>query len=94
MARYYFDIHDGQWLTRDDVGFDCDGQEAIRTEAMQVLPAIARDGVPKDGNRQAFTVLVRNEDNLTVYTATMTFAGLWLGEEVPPAMGAEANSLD
>lgn len=93
MARYYFDIHDGFRLFRDDVGSDCSGQEAIRTEAMHVLPAIAWDSVPKDGDRQAFTVLVRNEGNLTVYTATMTFAGLWLGEEVPLAE-AEANSLD
>jgi hypothetical protein len=51
---------------------------------MHVLPAIARDTIPKDGNRQSFTVLVRNERDLTVYTATLSFAGLWLGEDDPP----------
>lgn len=94
MSRYYFDFHDGFRLVRDDVGSECSGQEAIRTEAMHVLPAIARDSIPKDGDRQAFTVLVRNKDNLTVYTATMTFAGLWLGEKVPSRVETEDESLD
>ena len=51
---------------------------------MRGLPAIAKDQVPKDGNEQASTVLVLNERNFTVYTATLTFAGLWLGEDEPP----------
>ncbi|AWN49511.1 hypothetical protein DK419_26860 [Methylobacterium terrae] len=84
MARYYFDVHDGQGLDRDDVGSECRDRDAIRNEAMVVLPSIARDAIPKDGDRQAFTVLVRNESNLTVYTATLSFAGLWVGEETPP----------
>ncbi|SFU53466.1 hypothetical protein SAMN02799631_01047 [Methylobacterium sp. 174MFSha1.1] len=86
MARYYFDIHDGQHLSRDNVGTECSGQDAIRAEAMTALPAIARDTIPKDGDRQALTVIVRNASNLTVYTATLTFASIWLGEEVPPAL--------
>ena len=84
MARYFFDIHDGQHLTRDDVGTECSGPDAIRAEAMTALPAIARDAIPKDGDRQALTVIVRNASNLTVYTATLTFASIWLGEDAPP----------
>ncbi|AWN46404.1 hypothetical protein DK419_08810 [Methylobacterium terrae] len=84
MARYYFDVHDGKHLTRDDVGTECGGPDTIRFEAMMALPAIARDVIPKDGDRQALTVLVRNASNLIVYTATMTFASIWLGEDVPP----------
>ncbi|WP_246775839.1 DUF6894 family protein [Methylobacterium aquaticum] len=84
MGRYYFDIHDGQHLIRDNVGTECGGPDVIRAEAMTALPAIARDTIPKDGDRQALTVIVRNASNLTVYTATLTFASIWLGEEMPP----------
>lgn len=85
MARYYFDIHDGHHLTRDDTGTECHGLSGIKAQAMAALPAIARDIIPKDGDRQALTVLVRNTSNLTVYTATLTFASIWLGEDRPSA---------
>ena len=80
MARYYFDIHDGQALIRDTEGSECIDGDAVRQEAMGTLPAIARDVIPTDGDKQAFTVSVRNEDNIKVYTATLTFAGLWMGD--------------
>lgn len=83
MARYYFDIHDGRALRRDTEGSECAGPDAIRDEAMDVLPAVARDVIPTDGDKQAFTVLVRDENNVTVYTATLTFAGLWVGAMEP-----------
>jgi hypothetical protein len=83
MTRYYFDIHDGRHLIRDNVGTECSGPDAIRSEAMTALPAIARDTISTDGDRQALTVIVRNTRNLTVYTATLTFASIWLGEDVP-----------
>lgn len=83
MARYFFDIHNSQSLMRDAVGSECDSPEAVQKEAMETLPQIARDAIPNDGDKQAYTVLVRNEQNLTVYTATLTFAGLWLGEDIP-----------
>ncbi|OAS25837.1 DUF6894 family protein [Methylobacterium platani] len=93
MARYYFDIHDGQHLTRDEIGINCGGPDAVRAEAMAALPAIARDAIPKDGDRQALTVIVRNTANLTVYTATLTFASLWLGEEAP-VVAQDADEAD
>ncbi|MCJ2104909.1 hypothetical protein MKK70_05845 [Methylobacterium sp. E-041] len=83
MARYFFDFYDGK-MHRDAIGHECKGHDDVRLEAMHALPAIARDKVPEDGNEQAYTVLVRSERNLTVYTATLTFAGIWLGEDEPP----------
>jgi len=47
---------------------------------MNALPQMAKDVIPKDGDRQAFTVLVRDEKDVTVYTATLTFAALWLSD--------------
>ncbi|WP_279356178.1 DUF6894 family protein [Methylobacterium indicum] len=84
MGRYYFDIYDGQSLIRDDFGIECRDPDAIRAEAVTALPAIARDAIPKNGDWQAVTVIVRNASNLTVFTATLTLASIWLGEDVPP----------
>ena len=83
MARYFFDFFDGT-VMRDPVGYECAGPEDIRHEVMKALPEIAKGAIPQDGDKQAFTVSVRNESNLTVYTATLTFAGIWLGEDTPP----------
>lgn len=84
MSRFFFDIHDGRSLMRDEEGEECSCPESIRKEAMETLPQIARDEIPKDGDRQAYAVLVRDENNVTVYTATLTFAGLWTGGLVQP----------
>ena len=80
MARYYLDIHEGRVLIRDTEGSECTDNIAVRQEAMDTLATIARDVIPTDGDKQAFTVLVRDESNVTVYTATLTFAGLWMGD--------------
>lgn len=82
MARYFFDFYDGK-IHRDTVGTVCKGYGDIRAEALETLPALAKERVRKDGHEQAFTVLVRNERNLTVYTGTLTFTGVWLGEDEP-----------
>jgi hypothetical protein len=82
VPRYFFDIHDGKHLIRDDVGTDCIGSDAIRAEAIITLPAIARDVIPKEGDQQTLTVIVRNTSNITVFTAILTFASIWLGEDL------------
>ena len=78
MPRYFFDIFDGE-LRRDPDGSECASPKAVCQEAMHTLPIFAQDRIPTDGDKQAYTVLVRNEHNITVYTATLTFPGLWLG---------------
>jgi hypothetical protein len=81
MARYFFDIHDGRILRRDPEGSECDSPGAVRSEAMTTLPLVAMNAIPKgDRDEQAFTVLVRDETGMTVYTASLTFAGLWVGD--------------
>lgn len=89
MALYFFDMYNKNRFVRDPVGTECDGFEAIRREAMHTLPNIARDEIPRDGDRQAFTVLVRDTDNLTVYTASLTFAGLWIGDVPIPEQATD-----
>ena len=78
MPRYFFHIHQNGELSKDDEGTDLNNFESVRMEAMRVIPEIARHEVPRDGDRQAYTVLVTDEDGVSVYSATLTFAGLWL----------------
>ncbi|MGU3416996.1 DUF6894 family protein [Methylobacterium sp. D54C] len=77
MPRYFFDINDGR-NERDEMGFDCaDLQSAVR-HAKQALPEIAADEVPRDGERQALTVLIRDEDGRALYLGALAFTGTWL----------------
>lgn len=77
MPRYFFDINDGR-NARDEEGVDCtDIHEAIR-HAKSALPEIAAEEVPKDGERQAITVLVTDENGQAVYLAALTFTGTLL----------------
>jgi hypothetical protein len=78
MARYYFHIHQNGRLFKDTEGSELDSLEKVRAEAMYALPEIAKDEVPQDGDRQAFAVLVTDEQGKPIYSATLTFAGLWL----------------
>ncbi|WP_322098536.1 DUF6894 family protein, partial [Methylobacterium planeticum] len=72
MPRYFFDITSaGSPQDRDDEGTECADLAAVRGAAMRVLPDVARDDIPKDGDRQTFTVVARDEDGHAVYTAIL-----------------------
>lgn len=86
MPRFFFDIHHRAAFFRDTEGTECAGSEAVRQEAMLALPEIAKGKIFKNGDRQAYTVLVRDENNATVYTATLMFAGLWMGDSPIPKL--------
>ncbi|TXM89585.1 hypothetical protein FV222_26465 [Methylobacterium sp. WL103] len=77
MPRYFFDIHDGI-NQRDDVGTVCADLQAAALEAKRLLPAIAVNDIPNDGERQTITVVVTDEDGQAVYSAALTFVGTWL----------------
>ncbi|KQO73422.1 hypothetical protein ASF58_22895 [Methylobacterium sp. Leaf125] len=77
MPRYFFDIHDGKIL-RDEEGTDLPGPEEAACYAKTVLPEITAHEVPRDGEHQAFSVLVTDEDGHPIYSAAMTYTGTWL----------------
>lgn len=82
MACYFFDIYDPD-LARDDEGVECADLEAVRLQAKRTLPDIARDLLPQDGDHLFISVVVRDEQNQTVYTATLAFNGLTVGLRSP-----------
>jgi len=81
MARFFFDIFANGERTPDDEGMEFADLEQVRREALRTLPAVAKDEAAKDGDRQAYTVFVTDEVGKGVYTATMTYAGLWLARQ-------------
>ena len=78
MPRYFFDIQDGRKPYHDETGVEFSDLEAVRHQAMRVLPEIAKDEVPTDGDRQTFTVMVTDEDGKPIYSAALNFTGMWL----------------
>jgi hypothetical protein len=77
MPRYFFDVHNGGRY-RDDIGTELSDLMKVRKEAMQLLPNLARDDVPEDGDHRIFTVLVTDEDGRATYSGTLSYTGLWL----------------
>ena len=74
MPRFYFDVHDGE-LQRDEEGLECANFEAARERVMASLPDVAELITSSDGDNQAVTVTVRNEEGSEVYAGTLTFTG-------------------
>lgn len=77
MPRYFFSIFDGT-STHDMEGQELSDDAAVRREAMRALPEIARDAIPKDGDKQGYNVVVTDESGRSVYSATLSYAGFWL----------------
>ncbi len=67
MPLYFFDIYANGVRTHDDEGVSCASLEQARLEAINVLPSIAKDEVGRDGDQQAFTVLMSDEAGKPVY---------------------------
>ena len=79
MAKYYFDIHDGDHDAKDDEGTDFPDLEAMRKSALALLPDIAREVMPNDGNRRDVIVDVRDSNGMVVFTATLSLIARWVG---------------
>ena len=75
MPRYFFDTHDVQHDI-DSQGVDLADIDAACARAVDYLPPVACWAITKNGDNQALSVVVRDEANTVVYTATLTFAGV------------------
>ena len=80
MPRFYFDVHD-TGSSIDEDGLELDDRRSVRDHAITALPAIAADEIPRDGDRRHFVILVRDEVGQPIYSATLTYTGLWLDRE-------------
>ena len=78
MPRYSFDIHRNGEVMIDSECQELPDVEAVRKEAMAVLPEIALNALRVDGDRQNFVVVARDQSGVPVYTATLSYVGLKL----------------
>ncbi|MGE0668008.1 MAG: hypothetical protein AB7O49_15740 [Sphingomonadales bacterium] len=77
MARYYFDIDDGDVATEDDDGTELQDLAEARHHAIAVLPNLARDVLP-NGDRREFKVTLRDASGRRVFRASLMFRADWL----------------
>jgi hypothetical protein len=74
MARYYFDIREGDELAPDEEGLELSSIERVQEEAARSLADMARDAVRKNhdgaGNQMAIEV---RDDNGPVLQVKFTF---------------------
>ncbi len=78
MPRYFFDLHVDGDAQRDETGVMFDDLDEVRKAAQKLLPAVGYDELPQDGDQRALVVLVTDEDGHPVYSASLSYAGLWL----------------
>lgn len=72
MARYYFDVTNGNGLERDDDGQELQSLDQVRREAGRILSDIAKDEIPVSRN-VSIKVAVRNVDGVKVHTGELSF---------------------
>ncbi|MFI0849242.1 DUF6894 family protein [Mesorhizobium sp. IMUNJ 23232] len=77
MARYYFDVFDGDHVTLDEVGIDLPGTEEVEKHAVEALPEIASDELP-NGPQRDFWVRAHNGDGDHFFAADLKFRADWL----------------
>ena len=58
--RFFFDLEDGDSLTRDDLGADLPTLDAARIQAIVSVTEMARDWLPLDGNNRDISVVIRS----------------------------------
>lgn len=77
MARYFFDVDDGERRTIDRDGHDMTSLAAVRAAAVGVLPAIAADA-PTDRDTRMFRVKVRDGAGRHVFHASLVLVVRWM----------------
>lgn len=77
MPHYFFDVDDGEKVTRDPVGIAFEGREQARREALRSLPELASYLLP-NGEVRAFTVRIREGGDREIFEAKLLFVSKWL----------------
>ncbi len=76
MARYYFDLCDGQGVAVDEEGLELSNMRAVQAEAAKSVGDMARDAIisaPATGGQQRMAIEVRDAGG-PVMQVTFSFA--------------------
>ncbi|QEE37592.1 hypothetical protein [Methylobacterium sp. WL1] len=76
MAHYTIDTDDDDLLVEGDYGEGLTCPSTARRMALSALPDMARDRLP-DGDRRTFRAIVRDENGMEIYSATLSLVGEW-----------------
>ena len=74
MARYDFDIHDGDKWYRDEFGIELANFSEARDQAISILPDIAQDAGWSEDHHEV-VCQVRDDADGLVYEGELTFSG-------------------
>jgi hypothetical protein len=77
MMLYYFDFRDGDVVTEDTEGTECADNQSARNEAVAALAELARDRLPRSGDRADIAFIVRRADGGPIAAAQVAFEVLW-----------------
>jgi hypothetical protein len=73
MKRYYFDLRDGDALSRDEEGIELPSIEAAQEEAVRALAGMAMDRTEAGSCLARDLAIEVRDDNRPVMRATFTF---------------------
>jgi len=76
MARYYFDVINGEGPMRDDEGMDLANADAVRAEVAKIAIAVARDEI-EDQQAMAVIVNVRDDSDFRIFSARLSYSTEW-----------------
>jgi len=79
MARYFFDLINGDGAVRDDQGQEVSTREGVTREVSRILADIAREELP-DRQNGAISIKVRDEQGHAVLTGCLSFQTQWHDE--------------
>ncbi|MDQ0321600.1 hypothetical protein QO002_003738 [Pararhizobium capsulatum DSM 1112] len=77
MSRYFFELHNGDGMTRDHEGMELPSRDNILSEVSRIMLDIARDELP-DRESGAVSVIVRDETGRAISIANLNFSSHWL----------------
>ncbi|MDR7039741.1 hypothetical protein J2X36_004519 [Methylobacterium sp. BE186] len=77
MARYFFDLHNSKFSSRDTRGHDCASRDAVSEYALRLLCDVARER-PLEHMHSRLGATVRGESDDVVLTATVSMSTTWL----------------
>jgi hypothetical protein len=77
MARYYFDLHNGDGPTTDTEGMELESRKSVTSHVARILTDVARDEMPSE-DRAVISIKVRDEKGKVISVASLTFNNEWL----------------
>lgn len=79
MARYFFDVSNGETVMDDD-GIEFTDVRCASRAALQALPDMAKDLQPSS-EPEVVIVTMRDEHGAALYRATLTIRDEWLQDK-------------